>query len=92
MIKHYSFGSESTVTVEQGSEVFTWTDCNDVNYINSMDVYWEEGMVPIFSLWGSEDTNDMWWMDDKTGCQPEGGVVGCDIDNAIVVFSDFSLE
>ena len=26
----------------------------------------------------------MWWMDDKTGCQPEGGAVGCDIDNVDV--------
>ncbi len=57
-----------------------------------MNTYWEEGMVAIFSQWGSEDTNDMWWMDDMTGCEPEGGVVGCDIDNAVVVFSDLKLE
>ena len=33
----------------------------------------------------------MWWLDDKTGCQPEGGAVGCDIDNAYVTFSNFDL-
>ncbi len=33
----------------------------------------------------------MWWLDDKTGCEPEGGVVGCDIENASVTYTDFSL-
>ncbi len=47
--------------------------------------------APFPSLSGSSDVNDMWWLDDKTGCEPEGGVVGCDIENASVTYTDFSL-
>ncbi len=92
MVSHYQAGSEATITVEQNGEIFSWNDCTDTNYVTSMNPYWEGGMVPILSQWGSEDTNEMWWLDDKTGCQPEGGVVGCDINNAYVTYSDFRLE
>ena len=61
------------------------------DYLNTMSEYWEDGMVLAFSLWGSCETNDMWWLDDRTGCQGEGGCVGCDIGNAWVTWSGFDL-
>ena len=40
---------------------------------------------------GATDYNEMDWLDERTGCEPEGGVVGCDIDNAVAVFSDIVI-
>ncbi len=66
----------------------SFSACNNPDYVRSMDPHWQDGMVFTLALWGSPDGNEMYWLDGKTGCEPEGGVVGCDIDNASVTFSD----
>ncbi len=91
IFSHYQNADEATINIEQDGNMFSFSPCNDPDYVSSMDPNWKDGMVYVMSLWGSEDTNDMYWLDDKTGCEPEGGVVGCDINNASVTFSNIQL-
>ncbi len=83
---HYQSAEEATVTIEQNGNTFSFSICDDPERVSQMDPNWQDGMVHIMSLWGDEDTNDMSWLDDRTGCEPEGGVVGCDINNAYVTY------
>ena len=55
--------------------------------LSGVRVAWKGNLLHFqtcVSFTGDSDTNNMGWLDDKTGCTPENGVVGCDINNAQV--------
>ncbi len=88
---HYQSAEQAGTQIEQNGNIVSFPVCGDPDYVSAMDPYWQDGMVYVVALWGSEDSNDMGWLDDRTGCEPEGGVVGCDINNAYVTFSNIQL-
>jgi len=91
-VSHFQSPDQANIWMSQNGNEASFDICyGNGDYLNTMSEYWEDGMVLAFSLWGSCDNNDMWWLDDRTGCQGEGGCVGCDIGNAWVTWSGFDL-
>lgn len=69
----------------QGSNEFSFSVCDQSDYMSEMSPVMESGMVMAFQLWG--DTHDkMWWLDDMTGCAGD-----CNTETAWTTFSNIKL-
>lgn len=73
-------------TLSQEGRNFNYNACSDSGYLTNMSKPLDAGMVMVLSQWGNTYER-MKWLDSMTGCTGD-----CDIDGAVITFSNISIE